>query len=216
MIDFTLQLGTWIAVLLTVFAFSAVLYKENLLFKFAQYTYLGASVGYIISLAVKAIMDNAWTPITKGDYIYAIPIVLGLALYLRYKKGLETYSRWAMAFLVAVGAAIAIRGNISAYFLSQIIPTMLPLLALSQSASLGGIALTSFNNIVMIVGTFTSMLYFILTREHVGPLKIPSRIGRVFIMLTFGAFFAGLIMTRLTLITGRIMFILQALGILPA
>jgi hypothetical protein len=199
-------IGTWVALGFTLFAFSGVLYKDNIAFKFAQYTYLGASVGYIIALAVKTIIDTAWTPMVNGEYAYAISIVLGLLLYARFKKGLEVYSRWGMAFLIAVGAALAIRGNLHAYFYEQIIATMLPLWTSDP--------LTSFNNIIMIIGVFTAMLYFILTREHKGPLKYPSRIGRVFIMLAFGAFFAGLIMTRLTLITGRIRFILETLGIL--
>lgn len=199
-------IGTWVALGFTLFAFSGVLYKDNIVFRFAQYTYLGASIGYIIALAVKTIIDTAWTPMITGEYIYAIPIVLGLLLYARFKKGLESYSRWGMAFLISVGAALAIRGNIHAYFYQQIVATMLPVWT--------GDPLTSFNNIIMIVGVFSSMLYFILTREHKGPLKYPSRIGRVFIMLAFGAFFAGLIMTRLTLITGRIRFILETLGIL--
>ena len=201
-------IGTWVALGFTLFAFSGVLYKDNIVFKFAQYTYLGASVGYIIALAVKTIIDTAWTPMVKGEYIYAIPIVLGLVLYARFKRGLELYSRWGMAFLISVGAALAIRGNVHAYFYQQIVATMLPLWA--------GDPLSSFNNIVIIVGTFTAMLYFILTREHKGPLKYPSRAGRIFIMLAFGAFFAGLIMTRLSLITGRIRFILETLGILSS
>lgn len=200
------DIGTWIALLFTIFAFSAILYKDNKIFKFAQYTYIGVSVGYIIAMGVKAVVDAAWVPVTQGEYIYAIPIILGFMLFLRLKKGLEVYSGWAMAFLIAVGAALAIRGNIHAYFFEQITATMLPVVTTDP--------LTTFNNIVIIVGTFTAMLYFILTREHKGPLKYPTRLGRIFIMIAFGAFFAGLIMTRLTLIKGRIEFILKTLGLI--
>jgi len=199
------DIGVWVAWLFTIFAFSAVLYKENILFKFAQYTFVGVSIGYTIAMGVKTIIDAAWTPITHGEYIYIIPIILGFMLFLRFKKGLEVYSEWAMAFLIAVGAALAIRGNVHAYFFEQITATMLPIVAKDP--------VTSFNNIVIIIGTLTSMLYFIMTREHKGILKYPTRIGRIFIMIAFGAFFAGLIMTRLTLIYGRIKFILQTLGL---
>jgi len=200
------DIGTWIALLFTIFAFSAILYKDNKIFKFAQYTYIGVSVGYIIAMSVKAVVDAAWVPVTQGEYVYAIPIILGFMLFLRLKKGLEVYSGWAMAFLIAVGAALAIRGNIHAYFFEQITATMLPIVTTDP--------LTTFNNIIIIIGTFTAMLYFILTREHKGSLKYPTRLGRIFIMIAFGAFFAGLIMTRLTLIKGRIEFILKTLGVI--
>jgi hypothetical protein len=201
----TLDIGVWVAWLLTIFAFSAVLYKDNILFKFAQYTFVGVSIGYTIAMGVKTILDTAWTPVMHGEYVYIIPIILGFMLFLRFKKGLESYSEWAMAFLIAVGAALAIRGNVHAYFLEQIQATMLPVIAEDPT--------TSFNNVIIIIGTLTSMLYFIMTREHKGILKYPTRIGRIFIMIAFGAFFAGLIMTRLTLIYGRIKFILQTLGL---
>lgn len=198
-----IDIGEWVAWLLTIFAFSVILYKDNVLFKFAQYTFVGVSIGYTIAIGVKMIIDTAWTPITAGEYWFVIPLILGFMLFLRFKKGLEIYSSWAMAFLIAVGMALAIRGNIQAYFFEQIQATMLPVVTDN--------IVSTFENIVIIVGTLTAMTYFIMTREHKGVLKYPSRIGRAFIMLTFGAFFAGLVMTRLTLIYGRIKYIVQVI-----
>jgi hypothetical protein len=201
-------IGNMVAVLLTILSFSGVLYKETPFFRFAEYTFIGVSAGYVLALGVKSILDNAWAPIVKGNYMYAIPIVLGFVLYTRFHKGTAYLSNWSTAFIVGVGAALAIRANIHANFLTQILGTMLPIVAKD--------AMTSLNNIVIIVGVAASMLYFTFTREHKGTFGYATKIGRIVIMVAFGSIFAGIILTRLTLIAGRIRFLLQMFGLLPA
>lgn len=199
-------IGTIVAALLTILAFSGVLYKESPLFRFAEYTFIGTSAGYVLSLGVKSILDNAWTPLVKGNVMYVIPIILGFMLYTRFHKPLAYLSNWSTAFIVGVGAALAVRANIHANFLTQILATMLPIATPDPMKSL--------NNIIIIVGVTTSMLYFTFTREHKGALGYSAKIGRIIIMVAFGSIFAGLILTRLTLIAGRIRYLLEVFGLM--
>jgi hypothetical protein len=199
-------IGSFVAIILTIMAFSAVLYKETALFRFAEYTFIGTSAGYVLALGVKSILDNAWAPLAKGQFMYAIPIILGFVLYTRFHKGSAYLSNWSTSIIVGVAAALAIRSNLHANFLTQILATILPVITTDPMKSL--------NNIVIIIGVVTSMLYFTFTREHKGALGYASKIGRIVIMVAFGSIFAGLIMTRLTLIAGRIRFLLQAFGLM--
>ena len=72
-----------------------------------------------------------------------------------------------------------------------------------------------FNYLYVAVGLICSIMYFMLTFEHSGPLKAPTRIGRLFIMVGLGAYFGNTVLFRFTMLTGRAQFFLQVLKLIP-
>jgi len=68
-------------------------------------------------------------------------------------------------------------------------------------------------DIVLFVGVVCSILYFYFSREHKGALKVGSRIGIVFLMIGFGASFGYTVMARISLLIGRLTFLLSVFGI---
>jgi hypothetical protein len=69
--------------------------------------------------------------------------------------------------------------------------------------------LKSFNAIMLFLGTFTALLYFFFSVEHKGLFfGGGSKLGIWFLMVSFGASFGYTIMGRISLLIGRMQFLL--------
>lgn len=129
---FELIVGAWVATGLTLLIFS-FLYKDNPLFKLAEHLYVGVSVGYVIvktydtvivHLVVKPIVEN-------GEIALLIPVAIGMLMLTRYVPKAAWMSRYAFAFIVGMGAGLAIPRTISSFILKQVEDTIRPLLSLA-------------------------------------------------------------------------------------
>lgn len=191
------------ALFLTIFVYSLPLAKDNIFYRFSEYTYIGVSIGYLAAMAVKSIIDSAFTPITEGRYQYIVAIVLGFILYMRYNKKTYPISRWPLAIIIGVGTGLGLRGVIKPYIIDQVVATITPLWV--------GKPLASFNNIVILIIVVTCLSFFIFTYKRVGIISRTAEIGSYFLMALFGGIFANVCMTRLTLLAGRVKFIVETL-----
>jgi len=68
--------------------------------------------------------------------------------------------------------------------------------------------LDSFSNIVIFIGVFCGLIYFFFSKEHKGAFGTASRIGVWILMITFGAGFGYTVMARISLLVGRMQFLL--------
>jgi len=60
-----------------------------------------------------------------------------------------------------------------------------------------------FNNLIILVGTVTGLLYFFFSKEHKGNFGKVTRVGIYFLMISFGASFGFAVMGRISLLIGR-------------
>jgi hypothetical protein len=60
-----------------------------------------------------------------------------------------------------------------------------------------------FNNIVILIGTITGLMYFYFSREHTGNFGRLTKVGIYFLMISFGASFGFAVMGRISLLIGR-------------
>jgi hypothetical protein len=67
---------------------------------------------------------------------------------------------------------------------------------------------TSLNNILLTVGVITGLIYFFFSKEHKGALGVGSKIGIWFLMISFGASFGYTVMSRMSLLIGRVYFLM--------
>ena len=104
-------------------------------------------------------------------------------------------SRIPISFTVGIGAGLGITASIQGFILPQIQATLLPL--------------TNINNIIIVIGFITTIFYFYFSREHKGFLGVSSRLGIIFIMVAFGASFGYTVMARISLLIGRVYFLLH-------
>jgi len=218
-------IGTWVAAGLTLFCFS-FLYKDNPFYKFAEHLYVGISAGYWTSLEYHNVFrPNLWDPLMRLDLnllftfpgigftymwqsiILIVPFAFGILLFSRLTKNFAWLSRWSMALIIGIFAGIAIIGYGTGDLILQINANLLPLWT--------GNWLSSLNNILLTLGVLTSLIYFFFSKEHKGALGNGAKIGIWFLMISFGASFGYTVMSRMSLLIGRIYFILgEWLGII--
>ena len=97
-------------------------------------------------------------------------------------------------------------GYFESDFVRQIQNTLLPLVVLSD----GSFNLwASVKNIVTVVGVLATLTYFFFSVEHTGVAGRVSRLGIWFLMLTFGAMFGYIVMSRISLLAERLEFLLD-------
>ena len=65
------------------------------------------------------------------------------------------------------------------------------------------------SNIIMFIGVITTITYFYFSKQHRGLLGKSARVGIVYIMLAFGASFGYTVMARISLLIGRMQFLLH-------
>lgn len=78
----------------------------------------------------------------------------------------------------------------------------------TYSTGLGGAALL-LDNLLLIVGVLSVLLYFFFSLEHRGAVGGISRLGIWFLMIGFGAAFGYTVMGRVSLLIGRMDFLIN-------
>lgn len=199
--------GAWASVILTLMVYSYVLFKETPLFRFAEHTYISTSLAIAVIVSYGTLEKNAFIPLSKGDLTYLIPVVLGVLLYTLPFKQVRWVSRYPLAFVVGVGTGLAMRGAVHAQMVAQVLAAI----TLPKAPQ----PIDWFNFFFSLVAFLTSTSYFIFTREHVGLLKIPTKLGRYMIMLALGSYFGNTILFRMAMLSGRVEEILKVFKIIP-
>ncbi len=194
-------IGIWLGAALTLCIFS-FLYKDNPFYKFAEHLFVGISAGYWATLEWHNVfLPNLWNPLTQqGRLLLLVPFAFGILLFSRFTNKFGWLSRWSMALIIGIYAGIAIVGYGSGDLILQIRANLLPLWTDNW--------LTSFNNILLTVGVITGVIYFFFSKEHKGALGGAAKIGIWFLMISFGASFGYTVMSRMSLLIGRIYFLL--------
>jgi hypothetical protein len=201
------DVGVWVATIFTLSLYSFI-FADTPLFKFAEYSFIGLAAAYTGVRSIRTLLQIAVTPIGQGEVILVIPLILGLLLYTRFSRDLRWISRWPMAVLIGVGLGVTLRSAVEAQFLAMIRATFANVIVADS--------VTSFNNILIIVGTICALSYFLFTVQHTGPMKYPTLIGRYFLMAMFGAAYGNTVMARYVVFTQRLMFLLYKwLGLKP-
>jgi hypothetical protein len=70
--------------------------------------------------------------------------------------------------------------------------------------------LAGFNLFIILIGVVTVLIYFFYSVEHTGAVGVASKVGIWFLMVSFGASFGYTIMARLSLLIGRVGFLLES------
>jgi len=189
--------GMYVAVALTLMLWS-YLYKETILYRFAEYTFIGMASGHLFVITMLQIRNSVLVPlVSKGEYLLAIPLILGVLLYTRYSPKTEWISRWPVAIMVGVGTGLVMRAMVHAQFVAQII----------SSITIND----PINDTVIAVLTACALAFFLFTREQKGIFGGFTRLGRIAIMVGLGASFGVAATTRLTLCISRIQFLIESI-----
>ena len=202
-----MEIGIILAMLLTVAIFSYV-YGETPLFRFAEHIFVGVATGHGMVVAYKYIVDNAVTPFINGNISTLIGLIFGVVMLFNVSKETAWISRWSIGIMTGAILGLGVKALVSVNLVNQIVGTISPFVG-------KGIGLETLNALLILIGTITSLMYFTFTYKNKG-LEYLSRIGRIFLMITLGGYFGNTTLSRLTLLSGRIVFLLKSLGLVPS
>ncbi len=197
------HVALWIAGFLTLGIIS-FLYKDNPWYKFTEAVYVGISAGYwFVTLFWENFHAKFW--LQKGDDPWLwVGAVLGLMMLMRLVPRIGWISRWPLAFLVGATGGLWLMNYFASFVMAQVEATLTPLFG----ADFGGTAHQIVGTIVIFLGTFTGLVYFFFSKEHKGVFGGAAKIGIFVLMITFGASFGYTVMSRMSLLIGRIDFLL--------
>ena len=202
---------TLVGFVLTLMVFSYI-FGDNFLFRLASYLFVGVSGGYVGALVIdQVIFPRLIYPLLEGTLaekvLAGIPLIFGTLLLTKLSPRLARLGNIPMAYLVGVGAAIAVGGAVFGTLLGQIRGAAEPFNLTDPANSLGGM----LEGLVILVGAVGTLVYFQFganTRPDQPPRRAPlveglALVGQVFIGITLGALFAGVYAAAITALVER-------------
>jgi len=202
-------IGLWIGAFLTL-GIMSFLYKDNPWYKLSESIFVGVSAGYwFITLFWDSIYSKFYIGVSQeGDNYLYVGAILGLMMLMRLIPKVGWISRWPLAFIVGAISGFYLINYFSSNIMRQVANTVMPLFSTDYGQSLFSASVgTIIDNILVAGGTFAGLVYFFFSKEHKGAFGATAKVGIWVIMVTFGATFGYTVMSRMSLLIGRMDFI---------
>ena len=195
----------WIAAILTIGVFS-FLYKDNVFFAIIEHLVIGLSAGYMFVIYWKNVffpelIEPLWQSGSGENAHLFVPVGICFLWAAKYLKNGQDMYRLALAFWLAIDLGLSIPTHLDSGIIAQVAGTI--------SAPLNGGAVEIAGNLIIIFGTSASLLYFFFSARHQGFLGTVSKGGTWILMIGFGASFGYVVMSRIYLLIGRLLFIFR-------
>lgn len=213
-IDF---IGGVLGFLFTV-ALLSYLLGDNPIYRLALHTFVGVAAGYIALIVIYQVLTpRLIVPLTSGDlenaYLSVVPLVLFVFLIFKLSPRTASLGNISIAYMVGVGTGVAVGGAVTG--------TLIPQVRLTWLSG------ESFVNAVLILaGTVTTLIYFQFwmrgetsggTAERVTPMRFLADAGQVFLVVTLGVIYGGMILSGIAIFSERLMAMVEWVSsILPA
>lgn len=205
------QIGLWAGFILTLMVLSYLL-ADNVLYRLAVSVFVGLAAGYVTVVTTESVLlpwlnSTIFSGQPGGVAIGMIPVLLGVLLLLKTSPRLGRLGNLALAFVVAVGAAVAIVGAVGG--------TLIPLVG--STTQWGG---DLVSGIIVVIGVICSLMYFhtIGSRRPDGTVRsvllvrLLAGVGKGFIVVTLGALYGAAILSSLMIFSERIGFVLALIA----
>ena len=204
MTAFMATLGIWVAAFFTLSIFS-FLYKDNPFYKFAEQVFVGLSAAYwLVNIIYSIMLPNLFTKLFNdfsGNAVLLIPAALGIMMLMRIHPKTQWVSRYPIAIVIGTSAGISMLRYMKSDILNQVTATMINPFAAQTIAGVIG-------NLLLIIGTICGVYFFYFSKKQEGVFAVPSKIGIWFLMISFGGTFGYTVMARISLLIGRLDFLL--------
>lgn len=220
-------IGIIIAAGLTLVMYS-FLYRDNAFFKVAENLYVGVALGYGAVMTWRQalrpdvyeylVYAPTWTAFWNHALHRFVPIGLGILLITRLSRKYGWLSRYSYALMVGWGSGVAIPLVIHSMLFKQLYSAVAPFqetfgantgAPLFTGAWFMNIGFPLFGAVVVMVGTVAVLFYFFFSIEHKGAGRAVSWVGILFLMIAFGASFGYTVMGRISLLIGRVQFLVS-------
>ena len=217
MTNLTEFIGLALGFLFTILIFSYLI-GDNPFFRLAIHIFIGVSAAYVSLITINNVLiPRLFLPMVNGpqgerllSFILIIP-----SLFLFFKvTPLRKAGNWAVAILVGIGAAAGIGGAITGTLFPQILGTI-------NSVDPSAYSITTsrwdqaINGFIIVIGTITTLIYFHFSTQDIPGqstermpwIETVSKIGKVFLAITFGALYAGVYLSALAALVDRLSFL---------
>lgn len=192
---------------LTFLILTYLVLDDSPLYKLALHVFVGALAGYSFGIVVREIALTLLKLPTEP--LLLIPLAMGLWL-LGFKgiPRLAYVGNFALAYLVGVGTAVALGGALLGALVPQVEATARAL----RSGPL-------VDGLLIVVGTVCTLMVFNFAVPKPGGrtgiwfrvVKWLGGVGRWFLIFAFGVAFAGALTASLSILIGRVQYIIDLL-----
>jgi len=193
-------IGVIAAVFIIIGIWSLAFWGTSIISRIVENIYVGVTTGYGIVLAIQYLLRTAYAPITEGNLLRLIPVLIGLLVYSRFIPGYAWLMRYPLAIMAALGIGLALRTTINVSIVKQIQPTITAIVNYQEPIDL-------FNGILIALFTITTLVYFVFMGSVAKQLEPVRRISRISMMVAFGSAYAGAVAYRANLNIGRQLFL---------
>ena len=205
--------GTMVGAVLTLLVFSYLL-GDNPLYRLALHLFVGVLVGYSFSILLRDVVYGMVLTQLRQNPLVVLPLAFGLLLLFKYFPRRAYIGNYPMAYLVGVGAAVALGGALLGTLVPQIGAT-----GRSWSSDVTGLfRLGILDGFLIVFGTILTLMAFTFTAQGEQGLaglwsrvvKASGGVGRFFLIVTFGVAFAGAVTASLSIFIGRVQYVFEA------
>jgi len=199
-------ISTIIAAFLTLCIFS-FLYKDNPFYRMAEHIVVGVSAGYFTVLLFKTtVKDNLWDPLyLNHQWAYLLPGILGIIMWTRFIHKISWLSRYAIAFYLG-GAGLSVPLFLRTHVVRQVHASMNPIGLDIETGEFSAKALIT--TLIIFLGVICGLTYFFFSKPHAGIIGGMAKVGIMVLMAGFGATFGFTVMSRISLLIGRLQFLI--------
>ncbi|MEM2094757.1 MAG: hypothetical protein QXI32_05620 [Candidatus Bathyarchaeia archaeon] len=184
---------------------SYIYFGGSVVYDYIQDLYVASAVAYSAVMAYESLLTTGWNPlVTKGEWHYIIPIILGFLLFAIISRKWAWLQRWPSAILLGCGIGLGMASFAYADVTQQLV----------SAWDLGLKHGLVFEWLVIIIGMALTFWFFVYTVPHKGPGVMPTvldrlaDIGKAFVMIYITSKYASTVMYRLTLFIGNLQRIL--------
>lgn len=215
--------GAILGFALTLMVFSYLI-GDNPLFRVAIHVFIGVASGFAAIVVINnVLLPRLIVPLISGSLeerlLVIVPMMLGWLLLTKISPRLAVFGNIPVAYLVGVGAAVAIGGAVVGTLYPQVNATIaiFDLNASQGFDSNRGLQLV--NGLIILVGTVTTLAYFQFGTgtQLPNPTGVRSlldglgQVGQVFIAIALGFLFAGVYSAAMVALVERLSFIVEFL-----
>lgn len=209
---FSVDPGVWLAAFLTLCIFS-FLYKDNLFYRIAEHLVVGVSAGYWLVILIKQTLvpyfviplfrERNWNviPGPLGLFLLVIAAFLGILIFTRFSTRYSWLARIPIAIIWGIGAGFVIPLSLQTKVIRQLQASIIDLRTVGTW--------DGFNSLLVVIGVLSGLTYFFFSKAHKGAVGSIARVGIWTLMIGFGATFGFTAMARISLLIGRMDFLLR-------
>lgn len=159
-------------------------FKKTYAYTIIERLLVGSASGYALMLNLRSIGNSGTAPLLAGRYTILIAFGLFFLLWTRFIPKISWLARYPTSILIGIGLGVALATGVSGQVVGLSVATINEFLTAKDLSSM-------LNAAIIVIGTLSSLWYFIYTKEQTGYWGKFVKLGILYMYVLFGLTFAG-------------------------